>query len=663
MNEKDLKSGQPVTRQIESETKAGEGVNSVRVVMTTETTDRQGDVVVSKGIDTAEYMKNPVVLWGHNMRGLPIGRVKAIDAQEGRLEADVEFADTDFAKQVKSLYESGFLKGWSIGFAPKKWEKITDEDGRMTGFKIMESELLELSAVTVPANQEALSKGLAAVQTIMDGLEKLAEKAMTPDANPGEVDTDGVGEPAQTEEKDMSQEQQKPEATPAIDPKAVEAKAVEMERARVKAIREICGEDYAEIGTKAIDEGTSVDAVKDEVLKAVRESRPQAPAAIVRDPVGGEVKAKAIEAAACMAGGVAAETLVKEYGEKVVEEAGKMKAFDLGVMISETAKLAGYEGETRTKTHAPEMLRHIFSPMQKGFSTLSLPGIFSNVANKVGLAAFNAVESGWRSIAKTRNVTDFKTVTSYRLTGDNRMTRIAPDGEIPHGGFGEESFTNKAETYGRMLSITRQDIINDDLDALTAAPQMLFRGAALELNRIFWSIFMDNGTFFTGARGNFADGTATALSVDSLTAAETLFLNQTDADGYPLGVEPAILVVPNALQVHANHLMASTFLNETTTADTPAPGSNPHAGKYQVVRSSYLSNANISGNSAVKWYLLANPMDMAVIEAAFLNGQQTPTIEQAEANFNTLGIQMRGYFDFGVALQDYRGGVAMKGEA
>jgi hypothetical protein len=92
-----------------------------------------------------------------------------------------------------------------------------------------------------------------------------------------------------------------------------------------------------------------------------------------------------------------------------------------------------------------------------------------------------------------------------------------------------------------------------------------------------------------------------------------------------------------------------------------SPG-NPHQGKFRVEVSRYLANTSYTGNSAKAWYLFAEPSDLPVIEVAFLNGQEAPTIETADADFNVLGVQMRGYHDFGVALQDPRGAIKSKGE-
>jgi hypothetical protein len=76
-----------------------------------------------------------------------------------------------------------------------------------------------------------------------------------------------------------------------------------------------------------------------------------------------------------------------------------------------------------------------------------------------------------------------------------------------------------------------------------------------------------------------------------------------------------------------------------------------------------LANTNYTGNSAKAWYLMTDPNDLPLIEVAFLNGQEAPTIETADADFNVLGVQMRGYHDFGVALQDPRAATKCKGEA
>ena len=76
-----------------------------------------------------------------------------------------------------------------------------------------------------------------------------------------------------------------------------------------------------------------------------------------------------------------------------------------------------------------------------------------------------------------------------------------------------------------------------------------------------------------------------------------------------------------------------------------------------------LEDSAYTGNSATAWYLLADPGYLATVNVSFLNGQQTPTVESADADFNTLGIQFRGYHDFGVDFAEYLGGVKSKGAA
>lgn len=397
-------------------------------------------------------------------------------------------------------------------------------------------------------------------------------------------------------------------------------------------------------------------------LELLRACRPQASAQRFRqsdDAVTGDV----LEAAICLTGKM--DKPEEVFSDKALEAADKR--FRYGLSLNELlllfAKRNG-QGDVSTR-NVGGLLRAAFAEppamiRASGVSTLSLPGILSNVANKFLKRGFDSVESTWRPIAAIRSVRDFKQISSYSLTGDFQYVELAPGGQIKHASPGEETYNNQAKTYARMFGIDRRDIINDDLGALTQVPQRLGRGGALKLNDVFWTTFMDNGSFFTAGNNNYDEDTETALSVAGLTLAEQLFLNQTDPDGKPMAIMPQILLVPNALNVTASQLMGDTMVFNNVANAVGTTG-NPHAGKFTVVRSTYLSNTAYTGNSTTAWYLLASPNDIPVIEIAFLNGVESPTVEQADADFNQLGIQMRGYHDFGVALQEPRGGVKMAG--
>jgi len=193
-------------------------------------------------------------------------------------------------------------------------------------------------------------------------------------------------------------------------------------------------------------------------------------------------------------------------------------------------------------------------------------------------------------------------------------------------------------------------------------PRKLGRGSGLKINDVFWTTFMNNSAFFAAANNNYLEGADTVLSIDGLTKAEVAFMDQVDTDGKPIGIMPAIALVPTALSAIGTQLYKSMELRDTTSS-TKYPVANPHQGKFRVEVSRYLSNSKYTGYSSKAWYLLADPNDLPVIEVAFLNGQESPTIETADADFNVLGVQMRGYHDFGCALQDPRGGTKSKGEA
>lgn len=428
------------------------------------------------------------------------------------------------------------------------------------------------------------------------------------------------------------------------------------ETRRIQAIRSTCEGKHPDIEAQAIEEGWDVTKTELHVLRA---SRPQVPVAIQGTGQSSRPSnPQVFEAVALMASGLPSSRVQALYAEPVLEAADKLR----GIGVQEFCEMACGQ-------QLPRFRRDATGWLQAAFSSASLPGVLSNIANKMLLEGYNYVEDAWRRIAKIASVNDFKEHTRYRMTGSFKFQQVGPDGEIKHGQLDEQQFGQKADTHGIMFALTRQMIINDDLGAFTDIPRQIGMGAAESIAEAVWSLWLRNPTqadgkaFFHADHSNYSEGADTALSIDGLTAAEILFAQQVKPNGKPLGIMPSLLLVPPGLKVAAEMLMKSLQLNETTTANKPKPSTNPHAGKFDVVSSVYLSNTSFTNASNKAWYLLADPNRLSAIEVAFLNGVDRPTVEKTDADYSTLGVQFRGFIDFGVREQDHRGAAMMKGEA
>jgi len=628
------------------------------------------------------------VRFGHSMyQG--VGHTERISVEDGRLIAEgVVSRDTPAAREVVASGKRGFPWQASIGAAVQQMEfvragKMVTVNGRTfegplyvarrttlgeISFVDLGADVNTTATIAAGAGRRLESRGWSEDRemNVMDDTRDTEVMDTLEEANPttpesgdehqnkgdGQV---GVARDAQTGGAGTEAGTSVNPAHQTADPMAeIRAQAVE-ETKRIAAIRKICAGRFGEIEEKAIAEGWSPEKCELEVLRA---RRPKAPAVHVIDT---SIDAHVLEAACLLTGKYA--SVEREFDDRTLQAADRRfrGGITLQELLLEAAWANGYTG--RNFRNSREVLRHAFSgDIRAAYSTIDIGGILSNVANKFLLEGFFSVERTWRNICAIRNVSDFKTVTSYRLIGRDQYEEVAPGGELKHGTLGEESYTNKADTYGLLLSIDRRDIINDDLGAITTVPRKLGRGSGLKINDVFWSTFMDNAAFFTAGNNNYLEGADTALGIDGLTKAEVAFLNQVDADGKPIGVMPAVILVPTSLSAMGTMLFKSLEIRDTTVS-TKYPVANPHAGKFRVEVSRYLSNAQYTGSSDKAWYLLADPSDLPVIEVAFLNGQESPTIETAEADFNVLGIRMRGYHDFGVALQEPRGGIKSKGEA
>ena len=139
---------------------------TLRFTISTGTVDREKDAISLAGWDLANFKRNPVVLWGHNIERLPIGRCINVAIVDNALKATVQFVPAEtpeagqFAEAVFQLANQGFINATSVGFRPIKWEYSKDPergaDDWFPGIDFEAQELVELSIVTVPANPEAL---------------------------------------------------------------------------------------------------------------------------------------------------------------------------------------------------------------------------------------------------------------------------------------------------------------------------------------------------------------------------------------------------------------------------------------------------------------------------------------------------------------------------
>lgn len=418
-------------------------------------------------------------------------------------------------------------------------------------------------------------------------------------------------------------------------------------------------------------------------LELVKAARPQALPSTGAAYTG--ASADAIVAAMCQTAGMSeeqtGEALSSEIGagaaDKAMNDAIGLKNFNTHKLIYATLAAHGQSIPAGTVMD-DSLLRAALECSSRtnalqaaaGFSTISLPGILSRVANKAMLSAYtDAMGVGLRFASQT-STTDFKQFDRYRLTESGLFEEVGATGEIKSSTMTEELLQNQVKQYGRMFAISRVMLINDDLGAMLQVPRLLGRMASHTLEQTIITTLVNastgaaNSNFFYSnssakKKPNYATGAETALDIDSLSTAYELFLNQVDSDGKPVMIEPSLLLVTTANAVQAGKLYNDGSYR-FTGSDIKETIDNQWRGRFSPLISPYLGTLG-STPSTTQWYLLPAPTDTAVINVAFLRGQSTPTIQQSEVDFNQLGVQMRGVFDFGVALWDQRLGVKMSG--
>lgn len=250
--------------------------------------------------------------------------------------------------------------------------------------------------------------------------------------------------------------------------------------------------------------------------------------------------------------------------------------------------------------------------------------------------------------ARRSTMPDFREITRVQLSGlIGNFDEVQELGEYKAGTMSEASEKYKLAKFGKIVGVSWEAIINDDLSAFTRIPQAFAMKAAQKQSDLVYGILTGNPTMGDGiALWNVAThknytSTGTALSETSLDVAFQLFRNQKSIEGDFLNISPQHLIVGPKNELIARKLTSTNYV-PTKQGD--------------------ISVAAITGLMVIvepritdySWFLVADPAMIDTVEYAFLDGEEELFIEQKEG-FDVDALQIKARMVFGTKAIDWRG--------
>ena len=533
-----------------------------------------------------------------------------LEGNEGR--AVVRFSARDEVAPILADVKDGILRNVSVGYSVETYQI---EEGDVPVYRATAWTPMELSLVPVGADAGA-------------GTRSVSKTSACEFINRAEA--------RQPQESPMTQEAT-PAAPSAPDLDAIRAEAAILERSRVSSINTLCEtHKVPELRAQLVEGGVTLDTARSAILDAVA----------ARDAGGTSARLPHGQNA----------TVVDETDTRraAVENAILHRAAPGRVQLSEAGRQ--YRGLSLLEI-GRDLLEAIgentrgmdkMGLAQRALATSDFPIILANVANKTLRAGYEAAPQTFRPFCKQTSAADFKTIQRSAMGDAPMLKKVNEHGEFTVGTIGEGKESYQLATYGRIVAITRQTIINDDLGAFADLPSKFGVAAANLESDIVWGIITANAALNDGValfhanHGNLT-GTGTAISVASLGVARALMRKQTSLDGNPINVGAQFLIVPAALELLAQQYTSTAFV-AAKSSDL-----NPFAGTLQV-----LAEPRLDVNSATAWYLAASPMQIDTIEYCYLEGNEGVYIESRNG-FEVDGLEIKARLDFAAKAIDYRG--------
>ena len=283
-------------------------------------------------------------------------------------------------------------------------------------------------------------------------------------------------------------------------------------------------------------------------------------------------------------------------------------------------------------------------------TTSDFPEILANVTNKTLRQAYEAYPQTFKPFCRQVQTSDFRDITRVQMGEAPQLQKVSESGEFKRGTIGEAKERYRIETYGRVVGITRQVLINDDIDAFTRIPAMYGTAIATLESDVVWGVItanpaMGDGTALFHNSHKNVSSTSTVLSIASIAEGRTAMAKQTGLDKKTvLNVRPTFMLVPTALELTAEQLIAQNLVPARSGDVVPAS-----------IRSLQpISEPRLDATSTTAWYLVANPAQIDTIEYAYLEGQQGAYIETRNG-FDVDGVEIKCRLDFGAKAIDWRG--------
>ncbi|TBG03769.1 prohead protease/major capsid protein fusion protein [Rhizobium leguminosarum] len=533
----------------------------------------------------------------------------------GKGIARVRLSVAEGHRDIVANIKAGIIKNISVGYRIHKIQKI-ENAGETPVWRVIDWEPLELSAVPVPADTGA--------QIRSDKSNRADEQRLAP----CEFVEDLIGVAA--------------------------LEATRAERTRATTIRSLAATaGLAEFGEEHAGKDTSVDHFRSIVLDrlAARSEQTQTRSNIGVDFGRGnaEQRASAIHNA-----------LMHRYNPVGIELTADgrnyrgMTLLDIGRDVLEANGIST-RGMSRQEI-AAQALAHRSGGLH---TTSDFPGILSNVAHTTLRAAYAAAPQTFRPLVRETTVPDFKPVTRAQLGEAPALNKVNEHGEFKRGTLGEGKESYKIATYGKIVGITRQAIVNDDLDAFSRIPAAFGLQAAQLESDLVWAQILANPTMGDGIALFHANHknllTTGAISIDTMSAGRTAFAMQTGLDGKTvLGLTPTYLIVPVALQTVAEQFIGQIVA--TKTSDVV-----PESLKRVQIIAEGRMDAGINrpdddivvAGSAAAWYLAGSIVQGDIVELAYLDGNRGVYTEQ-RVGFDIDGVEIKVRLDVGAKVMDWR---------